>query len=510
MAKITFDSLGRSSKYILLNGISNNVLNYKVIRGFAPITTLGEISNADKYQRDIDSTHAEEIKQYLEKGKGRFFPEIILGINLNSLPEAYKEMIKIEDKWQLSGSSSHFDAQTKGSQIRVYFDKNGKIPKEVKDAITRIDGNHRLYHAIDFENKGVPSEYMVSFCLILFTGESPKGNEELIFHIINHKAKSLIDEENFKVIVDNPDTFSNSDLRKGDPELLLTRLIGREEIPTIKPLYKNFGTKRLTRIYQISEILIKLKYLDIDQTESRLKEDILDLLGKINVFYDSLEPKEKIAKLEYIIPLIAHVFISVAKKDDIETKLWLNRFVDWLQLNNLFDLTNVCYDEIWDIFHEIYLSKSNKVFISMEYNTSTPDVFDAIAQVIQEINSELGLALEPIRIDEYRKGVTYFIPEEILKQIREGGLLIGDLTNRNANVYHEIGYMTGLCHGKGIEEQVILILKANPEEEEEQVEFNLAGKRQIRFTNCVDLKNKLKEELKAYCIKYKPAKYPAE
>ncbi len=257
MAKITFDNRGRGSKYILLNGISNNVLNYKVIRGFAPITTIAEISNADKYQRDIDSTHAEEIKQYLEKGKGRFFPEIILGINLDSLPEAYKAMIKIEDKWSLSGSSTHFDAQTKGSQIRIYFDENGKIPKEVKDAITRIDGNHRLYHAIDFEHK-VPSEYMVSFCLIIFTGDTHKGNEELIFHIINHKAKSLIDEENFKVIVDNPDTFSNSDLRKEDPELLLTRLIGKEEIPTIKPLYKNFGAKRLTRIYQISEILIKV------------------------------------------------------------------------------------------------------------------------------------------------------------------------------------------------------------------------------------------------------------
>ncbi len=235
----------------------------------------------------------------------------------------------------------------------------------------------------------------------------------------------------------------------------------------------------------------------------------MDLLGKINVFYDSLEPKEKITKLEYIIPLIAHVFISVAQKDDIETKLWLNRFIYWLQLNNLFDLTSVCYNEVWEIFYEIYLSKSNKVFISMEYDVSTQDVFDAITQVIGEINSELGLTLEPIRIDEYRKGVTYTISEEILRQIREGGLLIGDLTNTNANVYHEVGYMTGLCHGKGIEEQVILILKDDPAEEE-QVKFNLAGKRQIRFTNCVDLKNKLKEELKAYCTKYKIAKYSTE
>ena len=142
----------------------------------------------------------------------------------------------------------------------------------------------------------------------------------------------------------------------------------------------------------------------------------------------------------------------------------------------------------------------------MEYNEQSKDTYDTIKQVITKINNDLGLSLEPIKIDEYRKGVTYSIPDEIIKQIRDGGLLIGDLTNKNANVYHEIGYMMGICHQKGIEEQVILILKLK-DDEPQPVKLNLSHKRQIRFKTYVQLKEELSKELESYCKKYKIGKY---
>ena len=142
----------------------------------------------------------------------------------------------------------------------------------------------------------------------------------------------------------------------------------------------------------------------------------------------------------------------------------------------------------------------------MEFNDKSPDTYDTIEQVIKKINADLGLSLEPIKIDEYRKGVTYSIPEEIITQIRDGGLLIGDLTNKNANVYHEIGYMMGICHQKGIEEQVILILKME-DDDKNPVKFNLAHKRQIRFKTYVQLRDDLYKELKSYCKKYKIGRY---
>lgn len=47
----------------------------------------------------------------------------------------------------------HPDVDTYLTELRIYYDKNGEIPLKIKDAITRVDGNHRLYHAKDFEDK---------------------------------------------------------------------------------------------------------------------------------------------------------------------------------------------------------------------------------------------------------------------------------------------------------------------------------------------------------------------
>lgn len=510
MAISNFDQYGRGSRFMLLNGIENKVLNYTVIRGFAPIVTLAEISNAEKYQRDIIPEHALAIKNYLDRGQERFFPEIILSLNTSKLPSEYKDFIQVIKKKTLASYKKHYDSDTSLVELKIKFDKKGLIPNEVKQAITRVDGNHRLHHAKDYENK-LPAEYMVSFCIIDLSIDTNLGNEEIIFHLINNKAEPLLDEENFRVLVNNRTAFSDRKLKEDDPPLLLTRYIGENELPTIRPLYKNFGQKKLTRIYEISKIILESKYIDIGDypDENVLKDDFLEMLGKVNSFYDSLSPKDKIQKLQYIIPLIVHVYLKICKKDENKTKLWLNRFIDWLKINDLFELKNVQYDEIWGIFHKLYESKSNKVFISMEYTDDTKDVFDSIKQVIDKVNRELGLSLKPIRIDKYRKGVTYSIPKEILKQIQEGGLLIGDLTNQNANVYHEIGYMMGLCHQRGIEEQVILILKDNGEGEP-NVKFNLAHKRQIRFKTYTELKKELYKELETYCKIYKIGRYLSE
>lgn len=503
-----FDKFGRGNKYILLKGLNNNVLNYNVIRGFAPITTLAEISNAKKYQRDIDKKHALEIKDYLNSGTERFFPEIIIGINTSKLPDEYKNFIQLKSlKRPLVNSNQHYDQNTFISEIKIFYDKEGRLPKEVIEVISRIDGNHRLYHASEFKDKFV-EEQMVSFCIIDLSEDDNSGNEEIIFHLINNKAKPLLDDDNLKVIIENKNAFSDSKLKIEDESLLLTRYLALENMETLKSLYENFGHNYLTRIYEISKIILESEYIDIKKYEDNeiLKKELLEIFGKINSFYDNLEQKEKIQKLQYIVSLIVHVYLHVAKKNDEETRLWLNRFVEWLDLNGLFDLTTVNYHEIWRIFYKIYESKSNKVFISMEFNDKSPDTYDTIEQVIKKINADLGLSLEPIKIDEYRKGVTYSIPEEIITQIRDGGLLIGDLTNKNANVYHEIGYMMGICHQKGIEEQVILILKME-DDDKNPVKFNLAHKRQIRFKTYVQLRDDLYKELKSYCKKYKIGRY---
>lgn len=65
---------------------------FRVIRGFVILNTLAEISTpyemagdtndgqVDGQQRQIDLSHAECIKHYLENGEQRFMPEVILSL----------------------------------------------------------------------------------------------------------------------------------------------------------------------------------------------------------------------------------------------------------------------------------------------------------------------------------------------------------------------------------------------------------------------------------------------
>lgn len=64
---------------------------FKIIRGFADLHVLAEVSVAmpyqggktgqgTGYQRQFDEQHVEDIKRFLSKGRYRFFPEIVLSL----------------------------------------------------------------------------------------------------------------------------------------------------------------------------------------------------------------------------------------------------------------------------------------------------------------------------------------------------------------------------------------------------------------------------------------------
>ncbi|KKG05868.1 hypothetical protein DU40_13550 [Methanosarcina mazei] len=508
MPTYSFDERGQGSRYIRLEGLENRALNYHVIRGFAHISTLEKISNSDKYQREIDEDHALDIKKYLKGGVNRFLPEIILSLNLNKVPEEYKSKIELKRKKTLMNSGSHPDNNTTVTEIRIHVDDEGDVPSDLKNAIMRVDGNHRLRFASDYISE-VSDDYIVSFCLIDLQEDIGTSNEEFIFYLINNKAKPLMDEENLKFIIDNPVAFSDAFLKKEDFPLLLTRYIAKENTAIFDSIYKNFGDKKLSNIYSVANVTNNLTSLSIYEKDEDIRTNILKIFFKVNALYENLCTHDKVHHLEYIVQLITYVYLDFCNKNkDKETQKWLEMFIDWLELNNLFGLKSVSYQEIWNIFHQIHQSKSNKVFVSLAVKKETDDVYKSIRSVINEINSHFDLNLEPIRIDQYRKGVTYGISDEILKHIREGGLLIGDLTYENANVYHEVGYMMGLCHERGTEEQIILLFNKEANKDI-SVKFNLAGKRHLRFSTCTELERDLYKELEAYVRKYKIGKYIA-
>lgn len=215
MPAYDFNGRGQGSSYIRLEGLENRALNYRVIRGFAHISTLEKISNSEKYQREIDEDHAQDIKKYLKRGINRFLPEIILSLNINKVPKEHKNKIKIKRKKTLMNTGFHPDNSTIITEINIYLDDDGNVPSELKNAITRVDGNHRLHFAKDYINE-IPDDYIVSFCLIDLQEDIEAANEEFIFYLINNKAKPLMDEENLRVIIGNSEAFSDESLKKED------------------------------------------------------------------------------------------------------------------------------------------------------------------------------------------------------------------------------------------------------------------------------------------------------
>jgi hypothetical protein len=64
------------------------------------------------------------------------------------------------------------------------------------------------------------------------------------------------------------------------------------------------------------------------------------------------------------------------------------------------------------------------------------------------------------------------------------GLLIGNLTHCNPNVYHEIGFMMGKAkaEGKDVANMLLFLDESVADGRDKFVGFNLRGIKQLRFT----------------------------
>jgi hypothetical protein len=129
--KISFDGL-----------LQENVLGtFKIIRGFADLRDLAEVSVAmpyqgskngqgTGYQRQRDEQHVEDIKRFLSKGRYRFFPEIVLSLRSKGTNDPVVTYAKRR-------SSPNDKAYWVSVNLKALRANNF-------DRIHRIDGNHRL------------------------------------------------------------------------------------------------------------------------------------------------------------------------------------------------------------------------------------------------------------------------------------------------------------------------------------------------------------------------------
>ena len=144
--------------------LSGKNLNLLVLRGFAPLDVLAEISSPDVYdqvdnqngtQHALKAKHTEECFNYAigsitiaPEDEPRVFPEIILNARDMGVVEIYDtndpgelfDLNSFSDEGELSGP-------TVGVRIlasELEFPKPDKSPQ-----ISRVDGNHRLHETDD-------------------------------------------------------------------------------------------------------------------------------------------------------------------------------------------------------------------------------------------------------------------------------------------------------------------------------------------------------------------------
>lgn len=224
--------------------IKGNVLGVHVYRGFAPLYQVSKISAADVYdtktnpmgtQRDLSLKHAREAYDYvLNKSQG-FWPEVLLNVR-------DKSVIKFKP----------IDESEKFGYLIIDVDK---IENSKDIAISRIDGNHRLFYGDGHNKKYDKIRREVSFCLAY---ELDKGQEISIFKDINNNQKRMNTSH-----LDNIEARLTPEelLKAQDPQLFIARKLGQDsDSPLFERVYEG-GKKKTTEIIPLRTLKTGLEYM---------------------------------------------------------------------------------------------------------------------------------------------------------------------------------------------------------------------------------------------------------
>ena len=470
---------------IKLNGIFDNALSgLPCLRGYAEMQILRNISEApESYQRDKDERQMQLVTTYLKSGEHLFFPEVILACTLptfdsekgvdtfNSLRA--KESLKLED-------------------FSISFLKSGiaNVSIDSKIKLSRIDGNHRLSA---FDKNDVIATQNAPYCIVFLPeAEAGKKSEATYFYNINFKHLPLKHEHSLKILINPELNFSDKELKDMGWEFYFTRVMCKriedeEAFNSIKILSTNSDCYR-SAIFNLCTFLIEKDVLKKNKTDF---QKVSASLNKIASIYSKMgEFKGSIGLLSSLV----YYELLDSKKSFA--------FQRWIISNHIYKIEKIDATDLVSVFGRIILSKSRQIFVSMQFDKETKPHFNAIKEAVDTVNRDhkLEIKIKQIRIDEVNKGFSYVINDEILELINESGLLIADLSPRNPNVYHELGFLMGLNEAKTLkQENFILIMKNQPDgSTDSKIGFNVRGFQQIRFDDPLSLKNSLVESLEIY------------
>lgn len=494
--------------------------NYVVFRGFAPIGEIAEISEKpDSYQREPDKQHLKDIVNFLDRGEYKYFPELILACRADH----YSEFLN-------SVGSNDGIPPNSARYVEGLFIKDDYIPIKGKRArhaniditnkiLKRVDGNHRLtpFDYVGFEmmafwgdvDKNRVSEIIVPFCIIFTNSEIAEKFETSIFNNINFKQLPLKQEKNLQ----NIHKYLQDSNELGEYHNLTMNLIDLcnkghfKGIPHLSPSGEDEVDIYRTACQKITKLIVD-KHSEFKKTKEGQYSDAPDI-ANIEIAIQSLRSiYTKFGVNRGNLSLLA---VLVYYKLTSETKF--TSFVRWVDKNgiNRIEVNDILPSHnatsLIELFERIFEAKRKEIFISMQFGDNQSElIYEKIVRTVERYNKEysLDLQIRPLRIDEYVKGETYTITDEILDAINNCSLMIADLSSGNKNVYHEIGYAMALSKINNAAPSILLLLKENSDKITSDIDidkfvgFNIRGFSQIRFTTYEQLISRLFENLKTH------------
>ena len=461
-------------------GLRRKVFNHTVAKTYLGLKEIAQFKTYDEgYQRKRDVEHENKIIEYLKNSSNRYLPDIIIAIR-------HPDM-NFGDKYLLNNNHFHIAKIKAYGILRVWFWTEHSL-----DNIKIIDGNHRI-SAIKRLLRETPESELADFEIgvtFIFSNDTQNDfeNELALFYYLNSKSKPLLPNDYL-----NDATKELSDAKA-------------KEIDWWMYVFKKSNV-RLSDIF--SEYITDKQKLQnnivsaCDYLAQKIQKDDIETMP---IFFDMLSDIVHLPLVHHIIiefvkknklyNLINIIFFIFLKDNNISTiAKETHYFYDWLK--NHAKLTEFDeFENLYQTYKETYVSQDYKIFVAMEFYQQD-DVFSAIKGTIEKVAKDMKLPLDCIRIDKVEKGNTYEIMNEILEQIQDNRLLIADITNKNANVYLEVGYAMGLAKSKGIENQIMFFIKTD-EDGDANVGFDLQSYQQNRYKNTEELRTQLEAQLKVY------------
>ena len=482
------------------------------IRGFARLSDLEQVSKADAdYQRDLIASQKKIIEEFLKNSEYLFFPEVILSYKISEVDKIQQIYSRGNFVQNLESSKGKLKITSRKQPYKGVSDSRGKTEVRIatinmpeEKIFHRIDGNHRLSAAEEFKDNTIIADLEAPFCLILLPKDKEKF-EKTIFHNINFKHIPLTEEEHLKVIFGG-DTFSDKELQDNFGEEYSK---ARNFLKQYEDESKNYaGLPNLERISRDKkrEILVKSFRLF---SEKRILDEVnatklWEAFNHVESIYSANKKLSENPKYGLLIAFL-YFYFKMGNKNSLKA------FVKWIVDNCIYEIAEDDASSIVNIYGSLQEKRKKTIFVSMAFGqkNSRPH-YKAIKGVIDQTNKkyDLKISLRAIRMDMFETGYSYDITSEILKQIDECGFFIADLSFKNVNVYHELGYLMGQNKERNQENNNFLLLMKegqNDTETNNAVGFNIAGYKQIRFENT----EKLRTELEKAIIEYYDLQLPS-